>query len=206
MVPLFALSTARVRAGAEPSHRADYMLYKMYQQGRVELDLYYTSKTFRVKYLEQVKQEQAEDPVRIYSLSELEFLIGRYPRNLNNVLELYVRFGILKAEGDPRKGSRKLAYNFKSPPLPEEAIITFELIQVLNKAKTFLYSRELIKRSRVLNGAPGITTTKVGRIATVMVEAGLIDMEPSPRSNRRYRKNPEKKNEIRRHLESLLLF
>lgn len=176
---------------AEPTHRADFMLAKMYARKRVELDLFYTPKVFRLKYLEQVKQEQKEDPVRIYSLAELEFIIGRYPRNLKNVLELYERFGIVKAERDPRRENRKQAYAFKSPPLPEELIICFEILGVLQGAQTYIYSRDLIKRSPVLNGVHGITTTKVGRYATAMAEAGLIQMESTSHSNRRYRQIEE---------------
>lgn len=192
---------------AEPTHRADYMLAKMYARDRVELDLFYTPKVFRLKYLEQVKQEQDEDPVRIYSLAELEFIIGRYPRNLKNILELYERFGIVKAERDPRKESRKLAYAFKSPPLPEELIICYEILQVLRKAKTFIYSRDLIKRSEILKGVAGITTTKVGRYATAMVEAKIIHMESTSHSNRRYRQMDDLPiGKQQRYLENLLDF
>jgi len=173
----------------------------------VELELFYTAKVFRLKYLDQVKQEQAEDPIRIYSLFELEFIVGRYPRNLKNVLELYERFGIVKAERDPRKERRKLAYSFKSPPIPEELIICFEILEVLKNAKTYIYSRDLIKRSKVLAGAPGITTTKVGRYATAMAEAGLIQMEATSHSNRRYRRNKESDiSAHQRYFESLLEF
>ena len=192
---------------AEPTHRADYMLAKMYARDRVELDLFYTPKVFRLKYLAQVKLEQEQDPVRIYSLAELEFIIGRYPRNLKNVLELYERFGIVKAERDPRRESRKLAYAFKSPPLPEELIISYEILQVLKGAKTFIYSRDLIKRSQVLKGAPGITTTKVGRYATAMAERGLIQMETTSHSNRRYRQiEGLKVGKQQRYFEGLLGF
>lgn len=192
-------------AGSEPTHRADYMLAKMYAQGLVELDLFYTVKVFRLKYLDQVRQEQEADPIRIYSLAELEFIIGRYPRNLKNVLELYERFGIVSVERDPRREHRKLAYNFRSPPLPEELIICYEILEVLEGATTYLYSRELIRRSKVLKGAPGVTTTKVGRYATAMASAELIEMEATSHSNRRYRRvSAADPMARRRYLEGLL--